>query len=133
MPLILRHVKGDIWQIYAMCDADGRTFLDHLELSESEEARVAANLDRLATLGPNAFPTDRMHLVDTANRLFQLRVGDCRIMWFYDAGKVIVCCHGYRKKSQKIPPGDRLRGAEAVAEYQSAKQFGQVEIRKEDD
>lgn len=133
MPLILRHVRGDVWQIYAMCDANGRTFLDHLDLSESEEAKVAANLDRLASHGSKAFPSDRMHIVDETARLFQLRVGDCRIMWFYDTGRVIVCCHGYRKKSQKIPKSDRAQGTAAVAEYRLAKDHSQIVIQREDE
>jgi hypothetical protein len=107
--------------------------LDQLELSESEGNKIAANLDRLAAGGAAYFPSERMHIVDNAARLFQLRINDCRIMWFYDEGRVIVCCHGYRKKSQKIPPGDRAKGKAALAAYFEAKQHGQITIRKEEE
>jgi hypothetical protein len=131
MPLTLKFVQGDVWQIYAICDEKGETFLDALDPDEKEGVKIAANLARWASVGSEHFPSERMHLIDPATRLYQLRINDCRIMWFYDQHKVIICCHGYRKKSTKIPSGELTKGNAAKAAYLEAKQQGQIKFQGE--
>jgi phage-related protein len=124
VPLTLHLVSQHTWRIYAIADAKGETFLDQLDLTEPESAKVAATLTRVASGGPTSIPQDRNHLVDAKARLYQLRVDECRILWFYDEGRLVICCHAYRKKSNKAPPGELAKGAQAVDAYAAAKIAG---------
>jgi hypothetical protein len=96
--------------------------VDLLELSDREEAKVAATLARIASdpRGPKAIPMDRNHLLDPDARLFQLRIDECRIQWIFDEGRVVVCCHAYRKKSNKAPPSEIAKGCAAANSYRKA-------------
>ena len=121
MPLRLRLVAQGAWRILAICDASGCTFLDILNLSPKESSKVAAVLSRFAAIGPRAIPTDRNHLVDPDARLFQLRIDECRILWIFDQGRAVICCHAYRKKTNKAPPSELRKGCIAAATYRQAK------------
>ena len=131
MPLTLYTVKRGVWRVDAICDAAGRTFIDLLNLSDKESAKVAAVLDRIADAvkGPESIPEDRNHLIDPAARIWQLRVDECRILWFYDKGRVVICCHAYRKKSNKAPKGEVAKACAVKDAYFEAKQAGQLQFK----
>jgi len=49
------------------------------------------------------------------------------VLWFYDANRVIVCCHGVNKKSSM--PAMAIRMAEEIKRlYQMANDAGRIEI-----
>lgn len=115
------------WKIYAICDNDGKTFIESM-LAETEQDRCVALFDRMATRGPTSIPTDRNHQIDSNAKLFQVRVNQLRIVWFYDEGQIVICAHCYRKKTNRVPKKDlqaarRAREAYWIAKNQHHLQF----------
>ena len=57
--------------------------------------------------------------------------GGVRVMGFWDEGLLIVCTHGFLKKSQKTPPGEIDRAVVARFEYFAAKEQGLLKEAQE--
>jgi phage-related protein len=124
--LRLKLLAAEIWTVYAPCDADGTTFIDGLGATELE--KLTANLERIAEHGPRVIPESRNHQVDAKEQLFQLRIDAIRVIWFYDAGRVVVCAHSYEKKSQKVPKGEVEAARKVKAAYLDAIAKKQIEV-----
>ena len=56
-----------------------------------------------------------------AGDIWELIAGQLRVLWFYDEGRVIVCSHGFVKRTRKIPSGEIDRAQAACQEYRAAK------------
>jgi phage-related protein len=55
--------------------------------------------------------TDICHQIQ--DEIYEFIQGRLRILWFYDRGRLIICSHGFVKKSQKTPRNEISR---AIAE-----------------
>ncbi len=66
------------------------------------------NRDRLATTkNPNFF-------------------GGLRLLWFYDAGNVVICANGYMKQGQKTPNAEIETAIQWKNNYLHAKETGKL-------
>ncbi|MFL6293874.1 MAG: type II toxin-antitoxin system RelE/ParE family toxin [Thermoanaerobaculia bacterium] len=50
------------------------------------------------------------------------------MLWFYDQGRLVVCSHGFLKRTRKTPPGEVERAQAAFDAYQRAKKAGTLKV-----
>ena len=136
MYVVLRKVRsGRQARIYAqgsetICPL--YAFLRELKRNNSALlAKVAALLDRTAEAGPPRNTEKCRYFRD--KDVFELKADAVRIMAFWDEGCVIVCSHGFTKKTQKTPPGELERATRSRSEYFKAKKENRLSYRTEDD
>jgi phage-related protein len=72
------------------------------------------------------------HNVEVSHKIvgdiWELIAGRLRVLWFYDQGRVIVCSHGFIKRTRKIPTGEMDKAQAAFEAYQSAKRSGLLKV-----
>lgn len=134
MRLLRIPVSGQ-FQVLSICDARGKSylidFIDCLGANLERDAdRMLALLERVASAGPPR-NTDISHQID--RDIYEFIQGRLRVLWFYDAGRVVVCCQGFVKKSRKTPTAEIERARRFRSDYQTAKDSGQLKIEEEDD
>ena len=56
-----------------------------------------------------------------AGEICELIAGRIRVLWFYDEGQVVICSHGFVKRTQKTPRSEIDRAQEACNAYRTAK------------
>ena len=62
------------------------------------------------------------------DKIFEFRKSDLRVLFFYDEDRLIICSHGYRKRTQKVGRGEKERALVARDEYFKAQHDGRLEI-----
>lgn len=85
-------------------------------------------LDRVAQLGPPRNPETSKKL---SAEIFELRFGHLRVLWFYAERRIVVCSHGFIKRSQKTPAGELARAERSCREYRLAKSAGTLNEEEE--
>jgi hypothetical protein len=126
-------VEGSKWRVCAPCDGDGDTFIEGMTGNEeTQRDKLIALLDRVANHrdGPRSIPSDRNHLVDSQAKLWQFRVDQFRVIWFYDEGFMVVCAHLYVKQKAKAPPAEIASAKRVKEAYLAAKRAGTLRLRK---
>ncbi len=125
----IRTKEGCAWRIYAVCSDRGDCQV--VEFLSDQPSNLEANRDRLIALfdyvvekGPRLLPEDRCHQL--ADDIWEFIAGRLRIAWFYDEGKLIVCTHGFVKKSQKTKKSDIQRAVDAKKLYFKEKEQNNV-------
>lgn len=99
-------------------------FFSQLRRDDANEfAKISALLDRTANHG--VIKNEQKYRFFKKEKVFEFKTqGGVRIMGFWDKGQLVVCSHGFLKKSQKTPPGEIDRAAVARREYFVAKELG---------
>lgn len=123
------------YTVHAACDGQGETpllqFLEGLGANYRSSLNGMLNLlERCAAQGPPA-NADLKHRLDDG--IFELIKGQLRVVFFTDAGKIIICSHGFLKKSRKVPQREIRTAQQARKRYQEAKQAHQLEILEDQD
>ena len=131
----VRRVRVGQWKVLALCnergDCDLLDFLAGLgQRHVKDRTRLLALLDRVAEHGPPNNAAVSHHL---SGEVWEFIQGGLRVLWFYDAGKVVVCSNGLLKKTQKIPPGDIRLAETRCAAYRVSKKAQAVEILNDDE
>lgn len=128
------------WTLYAVCSGgeegeqeDGLTregpkcpleeFLSDRSEFRKDKDRMFRRLEEIANRGPFYLP-DISHKIEGEIR--QTEQGRVRILWFFDSGRVIVCSHGFIKKSEKTPERQKVAARRAFAAYHAAKVAGSL-------
>ena len=106
------------WSIRFYVDADGRApvleFLDALPVPEQAAAkRVLQLLLEFGLLLPSAYAK----ALTTHRKLWELRVGPNRLLYFAVTGRTMVILHGFRKKSMKTPAHEIETAERRMADY----------------
>ena len=133
MRVVLREVRtGRKCRIYALGTRDTCALFDFLDGLRQDDvdalARTDALLDRTADHGPPVYDDTKCRFFRDL-RAFELKTRDgVRIMAFWDEQRLIVCSHGFLKKSRRTPPADLERLRRAKIEYLAAKQDGRLEF-----
>ena len=119
-------------QIYAMEDQSGCLVLEFMAQMEQEMPneleKLGVLLDYTATNGP---PKNKEKCNSLGNGLFEFKTKKLRVLWFWDAGYMIICTHGFKKKTDKTPTGEIRRALEAKSRYEEAKSARQLKIVEE--
>jgi len=66
-----------------------------------------------------------------AGEIWELIAGRLRVLWFYDEGRVIVCTHGFVKRTRKTPTSEIDRAQAAYREYRAAKWTRNLRVMEE--
>jgi hypothetical protein len=116
--------------VLALCDSRGDCEL--LEFLASvgsryakDRTRLLALFDRIAEQGPARNDALSHHL---SGDVWEFIQGGLRVLWFYDAGRVVICSHGLVKKTRKIPPADIRRTQAGCNAFRLAQRLGRVEV-----
>lgn len=142
MELVLHTVqKGARFTIYALEEqpAAGGTsqpkcplleFLAEAEQKWPDEwAKLAKRMERAADHGP---PRNEEQCKQLAGDIYEFKTrGGLRVLWFYEAGRMIICTHGFRKNVQKTPRQEIRRAQEWKAKYDVAKRQRRIKIIEE--
>ncbi|MBC8876062.1 MAG: type II toxin-antitoxin system RelE/ParE family toxin [Planctomycetes bacterium] len=130
MGVVLRELRrGHAAAIFAMGTEEECQVLDFLqELAKDdpgEAARTWALIKRTADHGtPRAETKCRFF---RKIKVFEFKTrGGVRVMAFWDEDQVIICSHGFVKKSQKTPKTQLERATTLRNEYLTAKTNGQL-------
>ena len=106
-------------------DCDLKSFLSGLASNlEKEGRRMLGLLKRVAQRGPDLNP-EVCHQIE--GKLYQFAQGRIRILWFYDEGKIIICTHGFVKKTRKTPDNEKEHAKLIMKKYFEEKQSGPLE------
>lgn len=126
----LTRLKQAQWTIYACADSETQCrLLDSVNsLDSNHQRKFAALVSRAAELGPEHVAKDACHVIE--GKIWQFRAGDFRVLWFYDAGRVVICTHGFVKKKGKTPASEIRAAKSRHAAYLAAKQRGTLTCRE---
>lgn len=129
MSVILKLVKrGARFRILALGDENGCKLLEFMADEDvkrpAELAKLQRLLDRSAAEGP---PHNKEKCRHLGNDLWEFKTGGgLRVIWFYDAGALIICTHGFEKQGQKTPRGEIRLALDLRDSYFEAKRLNQV-------
>lgn len=131
----LRPILERAWKIYAVCDSRGdcqlAEFIAELPSNLSKDGdRLLALFEHVGERGPQHLPAERCHTL--APDIWEFICGRLRVAWFYDEGRMIVCSHGFIKKSQKTKRQDVELAVRARGSYFADKTAGKIYVIKED-
>lgn len=132
MELVRIGRPGSRFKVLATCDARGECsvldFLENLGRSEVKlrDAVLAFLRERVAEHGP---PTNDEQCKELEDGILEFKKGPVRILWFWDAGQMVLCTHAFRKRTQKTPRGEIDRARLVRNNYQAAKQSKNLVIR----
>lgn len=123
------------YRVQATCDARGNpellAFLQGLDDNlQKDRKRMLALLERVAAEGPPR-NTDISHKLE--GDIWEFIQGRLRVCWFYDKGRVVICTHGFVKKSQKTPRAELNKANERREAYFAATAAGSLTIEVEND
>jgi hypothetical protein len=126
----LRVVRRVVWSVMAVCDDRGECDLFGFlsfpgAYAGGREENMLALLNRAAEQGA---PKNRELCAPLGDKIFEFRKSGLRVLFFYDEGRMIICSHGYRKRTQKVGRGEKERAVAAKDEYFKAKSEGRLEI-----
>lgn len=135
----LKILCSGIWTVIAPLDAAGEcpveaelaTFMDDPRLRASVVGFGAA-WRRIPALGPHALGTALYHCVDENHGIYEFIKGPLRLLCFEASGRLVVCSHTLRKKTQKTPSQDKARARKLKEDYLAASAAGQVIVVDDD-
>lgn len=120
---ILRLRQGIRFSIFAWGDENSCELLEFLEKLEedtnSDATRLSYLISRTAEYGPPRNEQQCRALEGRhAEGLFEFKApGGARILWFYDANRIIICTHGFVKKGTNTPRGQIDRAQSIRQQY----------------
>ena len=119
--------------VLAACDNRGAcTLLQFLEglgaNLQKDSDHMLELLERVASSGPPR-NTEICHKIE--GEIWEFIKGRLRVLWFYDAGKVVVCTHGLVKSSQKLPRAEIARAQQIKEDYDLAGEHGNLVIEED--
>jgi phage-related protein len=127
--MVLFEILSSEFSVYAAGESqtgcDLRSFISGLASNLKGDGRgILALLKRIAQKGPILNP-EISHKIE--GNLFQLRQGRIRVLYFYDKGKIIICTHGFIKKSSKTPDTEKEQAKFVMKKYFEDKESGAIE------
>ena len=90
-----------------------------LGLSPASEMKVTARIEMLAQRGPTR-DREKFRSIKGESNLFEIKVGQVRIMAFYAGKGIAVLTHGFIKKGDATPKQQIERALNLRAEYERA-------------
>jgi phage-related protein len=123
------------YTLLAVCDSRREPYLLNFfnELGANLQKDAISMLALLESCAQNGLPrnTEISHKLDGA--IWEFIRGRLRVLWFTDEGRVIVCTHGFIKKSQRTPAREIRRAERMYQDYLAAKEVGELVVEEETD
>jgi phage-related protein len=119
---------GAASRVYLLADGSNCPAEDFLTetatLHPDEFAKLTKLLDHSCDYG---LPKNKQKVNTLGDGLCEFKtIGGLRLIWFWDANRIILCTHGFLKKRQTTPPGELATAAKWKKAYESAKSASQV-------
>jgi len=120
-------------------DRKGETVVDQLESVGSHRPSDIRGMGTLLEqaaenpLGPTQWPSELTHLADKDNKIYQFIKGDLRVLYFFDADKILICAAATLKQGKKTNPKAVASAVAARDEYFQAKASGDVVWLKDEE
>ncbi|HWM92248.1 MAG TPA: type II toxin-antitoxin system RelE/ParE family toxin [Thermoanaerobaculia bacterium] len=126
----LRRVRRGQWDVLAICGPRGECpLLDFLASLEAQLEADGRSMLRLLSFAAQQGPPHNVEVSHKiAGEIWELIAGRLRVLWFYDQGRLVVCSHGFVKRTRKTPPGEIQRAQAALDAYQAAKRAGSLKV-----
>ncbi len=126
----LLYQSGSACRIYLLAEGSkcpAAAFLTEAATDHPDEfAKLVSLLDHATVHG---LPKNKQKVNTLGNGLFEFKtVGGLRLVWFWDAGRIILCTHGFVKKRQTTPPGELDTAAKWKKAYDLAKKAGNLKF-----
>lgn len=96
-------------------------------------AGLLAMMERHSEHGHTIFNAKQCHYVSQDEKIYQYIKGPLRLLWFEAKGRIIVCVHAYKKKSQKTPKDIINEAIRVKKKYLEADAAGRINLIKEED
>lgn len=117
-------IEGRAFTLYAMLQgADVAEYLAQLE-DENTQAhdQIVRRLQQLADCGASRRKDE---FNDLGNDLYEAKAKTGpRVIFFYDANRIVICSHAFDKQSQKTPRKEIKTAAGRKRDYQARKASG---------
>jgi phage-related protein len=122
--------SGPACRIYILADGSNcpaEDFLDtSADLQPDEFAKLTKLLDHTCDHG---IPKNKQKVNTLGDGLFEFKtIGGLRLIWFWDANRIILCTHGFLKKRQTTPPAELVTAAKWKKAYESARKANQLKF-----
>lgn len=86
-------------------------------------------IERIAKEGLDGLSPHIWHLVDNDNKIFELKKGRLRLLFFKGPGDVLVIAsHGFIKKTQKTPDNEKNKAIRRKKQYQKDYDSRNIEL-----
>jgi hypothetical protein len=138
---VVRLAVGTHWTVTALCDNDGSCpLLDFLEsLNDAKkQAKILSDLQQFVPFHTKQdWGSEFSWSLRGSDKIYEFKWpnkkgGTSRVLWFYDTGKIVVCCHAVLKKGDMDEA--EIRKAERTEQaYRAAKEQGRLAIVDIDD
>lgn len=90
-------------------------FFEEAEKNDADElASMLALLEHAAEHGP---PKNKEKSRDVGEGILEFKAKSLRVCWFYDAGRMIICTHGFGKPTPKVQTREIKRARELRETY----------------
>lgn len=119
-------------------DADVCEVVDELRAlfedkkSKATAAGFFAQFSQIPAVGPRALRVEIYHKVDDENEIYEFIKGNHRLLCFEAEGRLVICSHVLRKKSQKTSAKDRRKAAALRTAYLASKAAGNISVLEDD-
>jgi phage-related protein len=126
----LKRIHRGRWDVVATCEPRGDCplldFLAGLEAQLATDGRAMLRL--LAFVAEQGPPrnVDVSHKI--SGEIWELIAGRLRVLWFYDEGRLVVCSHGFVKRTKKTPGREVERARSFFAAYRAAKKERSLKV-----
>ena len=122
--------SGSACRIYLLADDRNCPSEDFLttaaNLQPDEFAKLTKLLDHSCDHG---LPKNKQTVNTLGDGLFEFKtIGGLRLIWFWDANRIILCTHGFLKKRQTTPPAELATAAKWKKAYDTAKQANRLKF-----
>ncbi|MFT7338142.1 MAG: hypothetical protein ACI92B_001471 [Marinobacter maritimus] len=102
-------------------------------LDEKQYHGAATGLFKLIEIfaadGSEGLTTDQSHFVDQQHKIYQLKKGDLRVLYFYaDDKSIVICSHGFIKSSKKADKKEVSKALKLQKEYFKSKKLDFLQL-----
>lgn len=124
---VQRIKAGAKFTIYAWGDEESCEVLEFLEAlvtnGDSDAERILSLINRTADHGT---PHNEQHCRLLDDGIYEFKAPNtARVLWFYDAGRIIVCTHGFS--------GKRGRGKTSKSDIERASSIRELYLKEKND
>jgi len=126
---------GPACRIYILADGSNcpaEDFLDtSADLQPDEFAKLTKLLDHTCEHG---IPNNKQKVNTLGDGLFEFKtIGGLRLIWFWDANRIILCTHGFLKKRQTTPPAELATAVKWKNAYETAKKSNKLKFSEDNE
>ncbi len=126
----LRRVRKGHWDVVAVCGPRGECLL--LDFLTSLEAQLEPDGRSMLRLLSSVAEQGPPHNVEISHKIagdiWELIARRLRVLWFYDQGRLVVCSHGFVKRTRKTPVKEIDKAQAMFDAYRNAKRSGSLKV-----